>query len=67
MRRTFSVLGTLAFASLVGLAPARDASARLGEGDIAPDFEGKDFFNTSPTSLKQLRGRLVFIELFSTG
>jgi hypothetical protein len=43
------------------------AFAKVGVGDVAPDFEGRDFFNTSPVTLKQLRGRLVFIELFSTG
>jgi hypothetical protein len=67
MRTSFRALGALALASVVGLVPTAPASAKLGEGDLAPDFEGKDFFNTSPVSLKQLRGRLVFIELFSTG
>jgi hypothetical protein len=67
MRTPFSVLGAIAFASVVGLLPAPRAAAQLGEGDLAPDFEGKDFVNTSPVSLKTLRGRLVFIELFSTG
>jgi len=67
MRTPFVALGAIAFASVVGLLPAPQAAAKLGEGDIAPDFEGKDFVNTSPVSLKTLRGRLVFIELFSTG
>jgi hypothetical protein len=47
--------------------PAREASAKVGVGDAAPDFEGRDFWNTSPVTLQTLRGRLVFIELFSTG
>jgi hypothetical protein len=67
MRSPFVALGVLAFASVAGLAPTAPAHAKLGEGDVAPDFEGRDYFNTSPVSLKLLRGRLVFIELFSTG
>jgi hypothetical protein len=36
-------------------------------GDLAPDFEGKEFFNCDELSLRDLRGRLVLFELFSTG
>jgi hypothetical protein len=57
--------------ALVGLgallAAPFPAEAKLTLGDAAPDFEGKEWFNTEPTSLKRLRGRIVFIELFSTG
>jgi hypothetical protein len=38
----------------------------LGVGDRAVDFVGKEFINTEPVSLKELRGRLVLLELFST-
>ena len=44
------------------------ATARAVEvGDVAPDFEGKEFYNTDEINLKQLRGRIVLFELFSTG
>ena len=46
--------------SVVEIAPAE-------VGDVAPDFEGKEFYNTDEISLKQLRGRIVLFELFSTG
>ena len=42
------------------------AQAKRAPGLMAPDFEGKSFFNTDPTSLRDQRGRLVFLELFST-
>ena len=42
-------------------APARAVDV----GDPAPDIEGKEFFNTEPLSLKDLRGRVVLLELFS--
>ena len=38
----------------------------LDVGDQAAEFEGKDFFNTDAISLKDLRGRVVLFELFST-
>jgi hypothetical protein len=58
-------LGGLALATLLLAAPP--AHAKLGPGAVAPEFEGADWFNTDPTSLKDQRGRLVFLELFSTG
>ncbi|MHC5009816.1 MAG: hypothetical protein ACYTG6_02570 [Planctomycetota bacterium] len=45
---------------------AGSAQAGIGVGDTAPDFEGKTFFNTDDVSLRDLRGRVVFFELFST-
>lgn len=59
-------------ASALGLcllaAPASAGSGiELKEGDAAAAFEGKDFINTDPVSLKSLRGRVVLLELFSTG
>ena len=58
-------IGGLALAALLLATPA--AHAKLQPGAMAPDFEGKSWFNTDPTSLKDQRGRLVFLELFSTG
>jgi hypothetical protein len=67
MRFLVRGLSVAAVGLVVGLAAPTSAFAKLGEGDVAPDFEGRDFLNSSPVSLKSLRGRLVFIELFSTG
>jgi len=46
------------------LAPAARAA---DVGDLAPEFEGKEFLNCEDMSLRTLRGRLVLFELFSTG
>ena len=59
-------IGLLAgLVALGALAPR--AHAEIGVGDKAPDFEGKDFFNCEEASLRALRGRVVLLELFSTG
>ena len=65
MRNTLAPLGTLFLiaALLVVAAPAHAADV----GDVAPEFEGKEFFNCESISLKELRGRLILFELFSTG
>ena len=63
--RLLSILGGTALAIALSLAPAW-SDAGLGEGDAAVEFEGKEFVNTEPVSLKGLRGRLVLLELFST-
>ncbi len=47
-------------------APAVAEGVGLGEGDKASPFEGKEFINTDPVSLKSLRGRMILLELFST-
>lgn len=49
------------------LTVAAPAESKLESGQVAPDFEGKSWINTEPTSLRDLRGKLVFLELFSTG
>lgn len=61
---TWCLAGALGLLGVFLAAPAR---AEVGPGDFAPDFEGREFFNTDPTTLKDQRGRLVFLELFSTG
>lgn len=42
------------------------ASAGVGEGDAAPEFEGKEYVNTAACTLKALRGQAVFLEIFRT-
>jgi len=62
MRRS-ALLGLVLSTGLLLLAsgPARAAEV----GDVAPDFEGRDYFNTEPITLKELRGHVVLLELFS--
>jgi hypothetical protein len=55
--------GLLLASFVAGSVPVQ---AEIGPGEQAPDFVGKDFFNTEPTTLHEQRGRLVFLELFST-
>lgn len=35
-------------------------------GQPAPGFEGKEFINTPDVSMKALRGRVIFYEVFRT-
>ena len=50
------------------LAPASAGPAGPDVGDLAPDFECKEAVNAdAPFTLADLRGRVVLLELFSTG
>jgi peroxiredoxin len=51
---------------LAGGARVDAASGGPEVGDKAPDFEGKEFVNGEPCSLKSLRGQVVFFEIFRT-
>jgi hypothetical protein len=62
--RSISLFG-LALAMTLCLAAGVAQAADIG--DVAPEFEGKDFINCDSISLKELRGRLILFELFSTG
>lgn len=42
------------------------AHAKLGEGERAPNFEGKEFINSAKCDLKSLRGRIILYEVFRT-
>jgi hypothetical protein len=42
------------------------AQAQLGEGERAPNFEGKEFINSAKCDLKSLRGRIILYEVFRT-
>ncbi len=57
----------LALALVTTLCLAAGVARAADVGDVAPEFEGKDFFNCDSLSLKELRGRLILFELFSTG
>lgn len=49
------------------LCGATSATAQLPVGAQAPEIEAKDWFNDPVgTSLKDLRGRVVFIEFWAT-
>ncbi len=65
-RRSLTLLAGGLLALTLGVGPAYSETDAV-IGDTAFDFEGKEFVNTGPLSLKSLRGRIVFIELFSTG
>jgi hypothetical protein len=65
-RRSFTLLAGGLLALALGAGPAT-AETDAVPGDTAFEFEGKEFVNSGPLSLKSLRGRIVFIELFSTG
>jgi len=62
--RTGTLFG-LALVTVLTLAAGTAQAADVG--DVAPEFEGKDFINCDSISLKELRGRLILFELFSTG
>jgi hypothetical protein len=64
--RSLVLLPAVALLLALGASPARADPPGLGVGDVAVDFEGKDFVNTEPISLKSLRGHVVLLELFST-
>ncbi len=55
-----------AFAAALSVADAPPALAAAGVGDPAPDFEGKEFLGIDRVSLKDLNGKVVFIEVFRT-
>jgi hypothetical protein len=66
---TTSPLLRLAAGCLVGAAlllAASDACA-IEVGEAAPEVEVNDTFNCDSFSLRELRGRLILFELFSTG
>jgi hypothetical protein len=46
---------------------APPASAEIGVGDEAPVVEISEVFNTEPLEWKDLRGRVILLELFGTG
>lgn len=60
MRKTIPV----ALAALALLAGT--ALAGVGVGDRPPTMTGKDYFHTSPVSLKDLEGKVVLYEIFRT-
>lgn len=58
-------LAGLAIVGLFALS-AGPGFAELGVGEEAPPVEGKAFFNTESITYAELRGRLIFLELFAT-
>jgi hypothetical protein len=57
----------LLLAALLGgaLTAGTDEAIKLKVGDMAPDFEGK-WLNHPDSSLAELSGRIVFIEVWRT-
>ena len=65
LRRLSLVAATLARA-VAFPAPTEAAPTPRAEGTKAPDFEGKEFVNGEPCSMRSLRGQVVFFEIFRT-
>ncbi len=64
-RRSLRLLAATSFAVVLStLSPP--ARAELEVGADAPDVKAREYLNTEPLALQDLRGRLVFLELFST-
>ena len=61
--RTRTLIGATALCVLMLASPA---SAGIEVGEEAPDFQGEGYFNTEPITVGALKGRLIFLELFST-
>lgn len=61
MRKWFAVAALAAVAYIPSA-----ARAQLPAGDRAPNFEGKEFINSSKCDLKSLRGRIILFEVFRT-
>ena len=57
--------GTVLTLALLGV-PAVFAGSTLPSGAAAPAFEAKEFINTEPVSMMDLRGRVIFYEIFRT-
>lgn len=49
---------------LVGLAPA--AAAQVWIGADAPEVEAKQWFNTEPVSISELKGQVIMLEFWAT-
>jgi hypothetical protein len=60
MRRVLAV--ALAAAGLF----AAPAFAAVKVGDPAPEMQGKEFINSKPLQLKDLRGRVLIYDIFRT-
>ena len=58
--RTWVGLG-LVSAALLWAAPVI-----AGVGDKAPEFEGKEFINTPEVGMNDLKGQVIFYEIFRT-
>lgn len=65
MSRRFAWL-VLASSILLPVGVGRAEVKSLEAGEKAPDFEGKEFINGEPCSLRSLRGQVVFLEIFRT-
>ena len=42
------------------------APVSAGVGDKAPEFKGTEFINTPEVSMKDLKGQVIFYEIFRT-
>ena len=61
MRRRTWIALCLMTAALAWAAPVI-----AGVGDKAPEFKGEEFLNTPDVSMKDLKGQVIFYEVFRT-
>ena len=52
--------------ALVSAALLWAAPVIAGVGDKAPDFEGTEFIHTPEVTMKDLKGQVIFYEIFRT-
>jgi hypothetical protein len=50
--------------ALVSALPSASAGSALSTGAAAPAFEGKEFINTEEIGMNDLRGQVIFYEIF---
>ena len=58
--------GAVLAAALLAAPAFTFAGSSLPQGAVAPDFEGKEFVNTEEITLKDLRGKVVYYDIFRT-
>ena len=66
MMRTTPMLALAALSLVIVLRPA-PAEAGLAVGDRAVDFVGKEFVNSEPFTLADVKGKLLLFEFIGTG
>ena len=61
-----SRLAAFGLAAVLAFAAAPSARAELAVGEEAVEVEAKEFVNTEPLKLTDLKGRLILLELWKT-
>ena len=64
MRKTFLFTLLLALMVLIGCSSAQNSSPLVGQS--APEIQASKWLNDNPTSLKDLKGKVVVVEFWAT-